>query len=222
MKSNSRLQKDVYEELRWDPRINEGDIGVSADNGIITLSGSIPNFAEKFAAEEAAERVAGVAAIVNKIDVKLPGSLKRDDTDIAAAATNTLKWNVWVPSDKIKVHVENGWITLKGDVEWSYQKNTVETALRNIPGVRGITNELALKQLAIKPDVKAEEVKNKIEQALLRSAREDAKKIIVSISDGAVKLSGEVHSWSEKHEAEWAAWGTPGVRKVTNDVRVHM
>ncbi len=215
MKTNAQLQKDVYEELKWDPRIHEGDIGVSVDNGVVSLSGSIPNYPEKWAAEEACERVAGVMAVLNKIDVKLPSIWRKDDNKIAEVAVQTLANDVWVPKDAIKILVGDGWITLKGTVEWEYQKNHAERALRNISGVRGIVNEIT-----VKSKVKVADVKEKIEEAILRSAKADSDKISVSVTDGEVKLKGKVHSNFERREAEWAAWGTPGVHRVRNEVTI--
>ena len=144
MKTNADLQKDVYEELRWDPRITEAEIGVSVINGVVTLSGNIPTFAEKWAAEEATRKVSGVTAVVNQIDVKLPGHLVKDDQEIAEAAIRAFSWNVWVPQDKIKIMVEKGWITLTGEVEYDYQRRSAEKAVLNLNGVRGVTNEVTV------------------------------------------------------------------------------
>lgn len=216
MKSNADLQKDVYEELKWDPRINEGDIGVSVSSGIVTLSGSIPTYAEKWAAEEAAKKVAGVTAVVNKMEVKLAGAGARDDQDIAKAALNALKWNVWVPEGAVKIAVEKGWITLSGDVKSDHERQSAESAVRYLAGVRGVTNEIK-----IEPAAKVKDIKFQIKRALHRHAEEDANRIEVDVKDGGeVVLTGKVHSWSEKSAAEWAALGTVGVRTVKNNVSV--
>ena len=215
MKSNADLQKDVYEELKWDPRINEGDIGVSVANGLVTLSGTIPNYAEKWAAEEAAQKVKGVSAVVNKIDVKLSNGNVKDDQHIAEAALNALHWNTWVPSESIKLTVEKGWITLAGSVKANYQKQAAENAVKELLGVRGITNEITVESSATVKDIQFH-----IKQALHRHAEQEAKGINIQVSNGEVVLSGKVRSWSEKSEAEWAALGTTGVRKVKNDLAV--
>lgn len=215
MKTNADLQKDVYEELKWDSRINEGDIGVSVNNGIVTLSGTIPSYAEKWAAEEATKSVKGVTAVVNKIDVKLAGSHIRDDQDIAKAALDAIKWNVWVPEESIKIMVEEGWVTLSGKVKMDFQRQTAESAVRHLAGVRGVSN-----QISVEPVAKVKDIQFQIKKALHRHAEEDANAIHVEVADGDVTLTGKVHSWSEKSEAEWAALGTTGVRKVKNNVSV--
>jgi osmotically-inducible protein OsmY len=213
-KSNATIQSEVYEELRWDPRVNEGDIGVSVDDGIVTLGGYIPTYAEKCAAEEAAKKVAGVVAVVNNIEVKLNGDDKRDQ-DIAAAAVNALTWNVWVPKEKIKVVVNKGWITLSGTVGSEYQKQTAASMVRFLIGVKGVFNEIS-----VKPELKAKDIKAEIKRALHRHAEDDANSINVAVNDDVVQLSGKVRSWKEKDDAEWAALGTAGVRKVKNDVTI--
>ncbi len=216
MKSTTDLQRDVYEELRWDPRINEGDIGVSASNGIITLGGTVPSYAEKWAAEEAARKVKGVSAVVNKIDVKLTDGFVKDDRDIAEAAINAIKWNVWVPEESIKIGVENGWITLTGKVKGDYQRQAAESAVKGLTGVRGVTNDIT-----IEPAAAVKDIQSQIKRALHRHAEKDASRIRIEVKNGGeVVLSGKVDSWSEKNEAEWAALGTSGVHKVTNNVVV--
>lgn len=215
MKSNADLQNDVYEELKWDPRINEGDIGVSVRDGIVTLSGSIPSYIEKWAAEDATRKVTGVTAVVNKIDVKLIGSSIRDDQDIAKSARDTLKWNVWVPDESIKLMVENGWVTLSGKVKYDHQRKSAETSIRHLSGVRGVTNEIT-----VEPDLKIKDVQFQIKRALHRHAEQDANNIKVEARDGEITLSGTVHSWDEKRRAEWAAIGSAGVRKVNNNISI--
>ena len=215
MKTNADLQKDVYEELQWDSRINEGDIGVSVNNGIVTLSGTIPNYAEKWAAEEAVKKVAGVNAVVNKIDVKLVGSHVKDDQDIARAALNAINWNVWTPEESIKIVVEKGWVTLSGKVKSDHQRQTAESVVRFLAGVRGVSNEIT-----IEPAANVKNIQFQIKRALHRHAEQDANNIHIDVSDGEVVLTGKVQSWIEKNEAEWAALGTAGVRKVKNKVSV--
>lgn len=215
MKTNAELQNDVYEELRWDSRITEGDIGVSVKDGIVTLSGSIPSFAEKWAAEEAAHKVVGVTAVVNRIDVKLSNLHERDDQDIAAAALDAFAWNVWVPDNAVQITVEKGWVNLTGEVKHDYQRKAAENAVKHLAGVRGVSNHIF-----IQPETKVKDVQYHIKRALHRHAEEDANRIQVETHDGEVTLSGRVHSWDEKLNAEWAALGTTGVHKVKNNLSI--
>ena len=215
MKSNAQLQKDIYEELKWDPRIHEGDIGVSVANGIVTLSGCIPTFAEMWAAEEATKKVVGVTAVVNKMEVKLTTALVKGDQELAEAATNAIKWHVFVPSESIKILIDNGWITLSGKVEHKYQKESAYNAVKNLLGVRGVFNEII-----VEPKVRSKDIQYQIKCALHRHAEEDANNINIDVADGEVVLSGKVRSWSERNDAEWAALATTGVRKVKNNVLV--
>lgn len=215
MKTNAEIQRDIYEELKWDSRINEGDIGVSVDNGIVTLSGTIPTYAEKWAAEEATQKVAGVTAVVNKIDVKLASMHVRDDQDIARSALEALKWNVFVPQHGLKLMVEKAWITLGGKVDFDHQRKAAENAVRHLAGVRGVTNELI-----VEPPVSSKNVKLEIKRALHRHAEEEANSIQIEVNEDEVVLTGKVQSWEEKGAVESAALGTAGVRKVKNNVTI--
>jgi len=209
------LKKSVESELNFEPSINAAEIGVAAKDGIITLSGSVPSYWEKMAAERAAARVSGVKAVVNEVEVHLPGSSERTDEDIARAALNALQWNVLIPLDRIKVKVSKGWVTLEGMVDWQFQKTAAEKAVRKLIGVKGVIDLIELK-----PSVSKGEVKAAIEGALKRLAEIDANRIKVETEDGKVVLSGTVRSWFEREEAERAAWAAPGVRTVEDRIAV--
>ncbi|MDB5329048.1 MAG: hypothetical protein JWP03_199 [Phycisphaerales bacterium] len=213
--TDNDLREDVVHELEWEPSVDAAHIGVAVKDGIATLTGTVNSYAEKFAAESAAKRVYGVRAVVNEIEVKLPGSSARTDEDIARDCVNALATNVSVPADNIKVTVSNGWVTLEGEVDWQYQKDAAESAVRYIRGVRGVTN-----LVMIKPRVSPEELKSKIEEALKRTAELDARRITVEVDGGKVILRGSVQSWAERDAAEREAWSAPGVHTVENYITV--
>lgn len=215
MKTDIQLQHDVIEELMWDPTVGRAEIGVAAKDGVITLSGEVDTFAQKFAAEQAAKRVGGVRAVAEELRVKLPSAAERSDTELAHAAVNALRWDIQVPDDRVTVRVEDGWIALEGTVEWQYQRTAAERALRYLTGVKGLTN-----LITVKPRVSAADVRAKIETALERSAEIDAQRIHVEALNGTVRLTGRVRSWAERNDAEQAAWSAPGVTKVEDRLLV--
>lgn len=215
MRGDRKLQRDVMEELAWDPRVDAAEIGVSVESGVIILNGTVMSFPEKWAAERAAQRVKGVKAVRDEIVVKLASDSEHSDADIAVAAVNALEWNASVPRNTVKVLVEKGWITLEGTVEFHYQKTEAENAVRNLVGVTGVSN-----QINIKPAVSAANVKDQIERALQRAAQMNAKKIVVETHGNQIVLRGSVKSWTEREEAEHAAWAAPGVKNVQNRIEV--
>ena len=211
MKTDAQLQQDVIAELKWEPSVNAAHIGVEVTDGIVTLAGHVGSYAEKLGAERAAQRVSGVRALAIEMDVKLPGLSKRTDADIARSVENVLQWTTYVPKDSVKVMVESGWVTLSGEVDWEYQRQTVKKGVRYLMGVTGVTDNIV-----IKPKVSLSAVKSEIEAALKRRATADAKKITVNVQGADVTLTGTVHSWSERELAKHSAWGTPGVRNVVD------
>jgi osmotically-inducible protein OsmY len=213
MKSDNEIRRDVERELEWEPSIDERRIGVAVLDGIVTLSGELSSYAEKWKAERVAERVEGVRGLVNEIEVKTESPYS--DVDIAQAAVDAMKWNVKVPSDKVKIKVDKGWVTLTGEVSWDFQRRAAERAVRNLAGVRGIYN-----LITVQPRVEPKELKQRIEETFKREAVIDAGRISVAVDGGEVTLTGNVRSWVERHEAEKAAWSAPGVTTVHNNIVV--
>ena len=215
MRSDSEVERDVRDELKWDPDLNADDIAVSIKNGVVTLAGFVPSYADKFEAEAAAKRVAGVHAVANDLEVRLPAIDERPDPDIARDAVAALKAELPISHDRIKVIVKDGWMTLEGAVEWQYQKTTAENAVRRVKGVKGVTNVIA-----VKPKVEPSELKRKIMEAFKRNAEVDANRITVEASGSEVILKGTVRSWIEREEAERVAWSAPGITKVEDRIVV--
>ena len=213
--TDEEIQRDVLAELKFDPRVQPNEIGVAVKNGIVTLTGWVDSYIKRWAAEEAAHRVRGVKAVANDIVVQLPGTDERPDADIAAAAVKALQSDVYVPADKIDITVSKGWVTLKGEVEWQYQKEEAERVIRSLPGVKGVFNGIT-----VKPRLSPQDLKQRIEQALVRSAQTDAERITVEVEGSKVILKGTVRSWAERQEAERVAWSAPGVSSVENRVVV--
>ena len=214
MKTDTQLQKDVMEELKWEPCVAAAEIGVSVANGVVTLNGQVPTFAEKWAAERAAQRVEGVKGIAEEIQITPSGLHVKTDAEIAAIAISSLKSHVWVPKD-ITVMVQNGWVTLAGVVNWEFQQRAAMDSVRFLAGVKGISNNVT-----VKPTVQPSAVKGAIEKALVRNAEIDSGTVKVTANGSAVTLSGSVRSWGEKNEAGMAAWNAPGVDSVRNDIEV--
>ena len=215
MKTDAQLQQDVMAELKWEPSVYAAQIGVEVKEGIVTLAGHVSSYAEKWSAERAAQRVAGVKALAIEMDVTLSGSSQRNDVDIALTAENVLQWMTDVPKERIKVKVEDGWITLSGEVNWQYQWQAAADTVRYLMGVKGVSNEIA-----IKPNVSAKVIQSDIEAALKRRAQADSQKIQVEVRGNDVTLTGTVHSWSERELVQHSAWGTAGVRNVVDNIAV--
>lgn len=208
------LRQNVIDELDWDPSIDSANIGVAAHNGVVTLTGHVPTYAEKIAAAGIARRVKGVKAVVQEMEV-FAAYTGDSDENIARRAVNILDWDVMLPREAVKVQIAQGYVTLTGQVDWDYQRRIAEADVRKLGGVTGVTNDITLK-----PRADAGDIKRRIEQALERSATVDAKTIKVSVQDGCVTLDGKVRAWHERDTAEWAAWAAPGVKSVVDHVIV--
>lgn len=211
-KTDIQLKQDIEEELRWDPKVNAAQIGVSVDKGAVSLFGAVDTYAERRAAEAATKRVSGVRTVAQDLTVKILTEHKRSDSEIAGAAQTRFTWDVWIPKT-VTAKVEQGWVTLQGQVTWNYQREAAERTIRNIPGVVGVSNSISLKQAS------AAQVKENVQAALHRQAAADAKSIHVETSGGEVTLTGHASSWQSIEDAANAAWAAPGVTEVVDEVK---
>lgn len=216
MLTDRQLQQRVVDALQWEPSIRDNDIAVAAKDGVVTLGGFVDSYAEKVQAEQLVEKMAGVRVVAEALEVKVPSNSQRSDTAIAHELVNAFRWHTQVPDTRLKAKVENGWITLEGDVEWFYQSQAAERAARYLTGVRGVTNLIHVKP----PKVSTFDVTQKIRDALRRNAELDADRITVEAADGRVTLKGTVRSFAERRDAEFAAWSAPGVTAVDDRITV--
>jgi osmotically-inducible protein OsmY len=212
---DSDLKQQVERALDWEPSVDAEDIGVAVADGVVTLRGNVASYAAKLMAERAVLRVYGTKAVANDLIVHVAGVYERTDTQIAQAAVTALTWHTNVPDDKVTVAVKDGWIALAGTVDWQYQKDAANSAVHDLTGVKGVTNDIR-----VQPRVKSADVRAKIQAAFTRSAEMDARRVSVTASDGTVVLSGNVRSWAERQEAERAAWAAPGVRQVDDRITI--
>jgi len=215
MGSDSEIERDVKDELQWDPDLDATNIAVSVKDGVVTLAGYVKSYTDKYEAEAAAKRVASVRAVANDLEVRLPSVDERPDPDIARDAVAAIKSQLPISSEHIKVVIKNGWVSLEGQVEWQYQRQTAEKAVRRIKGVKGVSNLIQLR-----PRAQPEDIKRKIQEAFKRNAEVDANRIMVETNGSEVILKGTVRSWVEREEAERVAWSAPGVTKVEDRIAV--
>ncbi|WP_298734294.1 BON domain-containing protein [uncultured Chitinophaga sp.] len=215
MKTDIAIQRNVIDEIRWDPILHSALIEVNVKDGIVCLKGNVDNFSQRMAAENAAKRVKDVRAVALDLAIRIPDEQKRPDTDIAAAALNALKWSSFVPEDRIRLKVDDGWITIEGEVEWQFQKESAYSAVSDLIGVHGVTN-----RIKVRPNITPVIVKDVIKKALERSADIEANSINILTDGGRIVLKGKVRSWAERKVVERAVWATPGVIDVKDELIV--
>ncbi|MBX5013081.1 BON domain-containing protein [Rhizobium lentis] len=209
------LRQNIIDELDFEPSIDAANIGISVEDGIVTVTGHVSSYSEKETAERVVKRIKGVRGIAQEIEVRIFGNHETSDDDIARRAVNMLDWNVSVPKGAIQVKVQKGWVTLTGKAEWQYQKNAAADAVRNLAGVVGLSN-----LIEISPSVSAADVKKRIEDAFKRDAELESQGIRVEVSGGSVTLKGKVHTWSERRAAERAAWSAPGIKTLSDQIAI--
>lgn len=215
MKTDAQLKADIASELDWDPSIHAANVGVAVKDGVVTLTGHLETYAEKYAIERAVQRVEGVQAVAIELDVKLDPGHKRSDAEIAAAVESALQWHALVPEDRIRVMVEKGWVTLTGEVDWEFQRASAEKAVRPLTGVVGLSNGVTLKAKSMPGNISS-----RIRDALARQAEREARNVEVTVSGSVVTLRGKVHSWAERDAVQGAAWSAPGITQVINQLSV--
>jgi osmotically-inducible protein OsmY len=212
---NFTLRQSILDELEFEPSIDAAHIGVAVDNGVVTLTGYVGSYAERAAAERVVQRIKGVHGIAQEIEVRYPQNKKTADDQIAKRALKIIAWDTTIPSDNIQVKVQNGWVTLTGDVVWNFQKASAEDAVRKLSGVVGVTNSIT-----VRPRADASNIKHRLEDALKRNAEVEANAIRVTVSGGKVTLEGKVHAWHERDVAQRAAWAAPGVNTVEDRLTI--
>jgi osmotically-inducible protein OsmY len=215
MDKDAEIQSNVLEELLFDPQVDAAAIGVSVNDGVVSLTGHVSSFAEKVAAEKATQRVKGVRAIVQNVEVRLDDEAICNDEEIATRAANVLAWSVTPPKKGVKVRVDNGWVTLHGDVKWAFQRDDAERAIRRLTGIKGVSNMLVVTNTA-----NANDISNNIKRAFHRNAEVDAGAINIAVDGSKVTLTGKVRAWSERMAAEQAAWATPGVSQIVDHISI--
>lgn len=219
IRADQEIQRDLLEELQWEARVQPNEIGAAVQDGVVALTGFVDNYAKKWAAERAAHRVRGVRAVANDIEVRLPTSAQRTDADIATAASRALEWDAFVPIEDFDVTVSDGWVVIRGEVEWEYQRRAAERSVRRLSGVRGVTNGITVRP---RPVPSPNDLVQQIQRALVRTIEIDAEHITVEVSGDRIVLGGTVRSWLEREEAERVAWSSPGTAIVENQIKVRL
>jgi osmotically-inducible protein OsmY len=215
MKTDSQLKHDINAELEWDPAVDAAHVGVAVEDGVVTISGHLSDYAEKYAVERAVHRVAGVRAVAVEVDIKLDPRHQRSDAEIAAAIEAAFGWHAKIPADRIRVRVEQGRVTLSGDVDWDYQRHNAELVVRPLTGVVQVVNKIALRERQV-----PEYIARRIEDALARYAEREARQVEVQVEGATAILRGTVHSWAERETIQAAAWLAPGISRVVNELKV--